>query len=156
VSGPPCRRCQGDGRIERQQRINIKIPAGIHDGQTLRLAGQGEAGRGGGPRGDLLIEAQVGSHPTFRREGKQIRSDVKVPVATALLGGQVEVPTLKGTVMLSVPPGTSSDQVLRIRGQGIPAADGAGDHLARVVITVPKSLTDEAREAIRQHLKSGS
>jgi molecular chaperone DnaJ len=156
VSGPPCPRCHGDGRIERQQRINVKIPAGIDGGQTLRLSGQGEAGRGGGPRGDLLIEARVGSHPVFRRDGKRIRSDVKVPVATALLGGKVEVPTLKGSVMLTVPPGTSSDQVLRIRGQGIPAADGAGDHLARVVITVPKSLSQEAEQAIQQHLKSNA
>jgi molecular chaperone DnaJ len=154
ISGPPCPRCRGQGRVERQQRINLKIPAGIQDGQTLRLAGQGEAGRGGGPRGDLLIEAQVGSHPTFHRDGTHIRSDVRVPAATALLGGKVEVPTLHGSVTLTVPPGTSSDQVLRIRGQGIPAADGAGDHLARVVITVPKSLSEEARQAIRQHLPS--
>jgi DnaJ-class molecular chaperone len=73
-------------------------------------------------------------------------------VATALLGGKVEIPTLKGTVTLTIPPGTSSDQVLRIRGQGIPAKDGSGDHLVRVVITVPKDLSPEAQEAIRTHL----
>ncbi len=153
-SGPPCARCGGDGRLEKQKRITITIPAGIADGQSLRLAGQGQAGRGGGRPGDLLIEAQVSPHPTFRRDGKNIRSDVPVPVATALLGGKVEVPTLKGRVMLSIPPGTSSDQVLRIRGQGIPAKDGAGDHLARVVITVPKSLSDDAKAALREHLSA--
>ena len=151
-SGPRCSHCGGDGRIEKQKRINITIPAGIADGQSLRLAGQGEAGRGGGSHGDLLIEAQVQPHPKFRRAGKNIRSDVKVPVATALLGGKVEVPTLTGTVVLTVPPGTSSDQVLRIRGQGVPAKDGAGDHLARVVITVPHTLTDNAKAALREHL----
>lgn len=154
-SGPRCSRCGGAGRIERARRINIKIPAGIDAGQTLRLAGQGEAGPGGGPQGDLLIEAQVQPHPTFQRHGKNIRSDVKVPVAIALLGGKVEVPTLKGVVMLSIPPGTSSDQVLRIRGQGIPAAPVPGDHLARVVIAVPKTLSDDAKAAIREHLPSG-
>lgn len=151
-SGPRCTQCGGDGRIEKQKKITITIPAGISDGQSMRLAGQGEAGRGGAAPGDLLIEAQVNPHPTFRRDGKNIRSDVRVPVATALLGGKVDVPTLTGRVMLSVPPGTSSDQVLRIRGQGIPAKDGTGDHLARVVITVPKSLSDDAKAALRQHL----
>ena len=150
--GPRCTRCGGDGRIEKQQHINITIPAGIEDGQTLRLAGQGEAGQGGGPNGDVIIEADVQPHPTFRREGKNVRSDVKVPVVTALLGGKVEVPTLKGAVMLSVPAGTSSDQVLRIRGQGVPAKDGPGDHLARIVITVPKTLSDDAKAALREHL----
>jgi molecular chaperone DnaJ len=151
-SGPRCSHCGGDGRIENQKRINIKIPAGIDNGQTLRLSGQGEAGRGGGPQGDLLIEAQVQPHATLRRSGKNIRSDVRVPVATALLGGKVEVPTLKGVVVLTVPPGTSSDQVLRIRGQGIPAKNGSGDHLARVVITVPKELSEDAKAAVSKHL----
>lgn len=153
-SGPPCTRCHGDGRIEKQQRINIKIPAGIEPGQTLRLPEQGEAGRGGGRKGDLLIEVEVASHPHFKREGKNIRSDVKVPVATALLGGKVEVPTIHGSVVMTVPPGTSSDQVLRVRGQGIQAKSGAGDHLARVVISVPKELSEDAKEALKQHLPS--
>jgi len=95
----------------------------------------------------------VQPHSVFRREGKNIRSDVKVPVATALLGGKVEVPTLRGRVMLTIPPGTSSDQVLRIRGQGVPTKNGSGDHLARVVITVPKHLSKEARQAVEKYLK---
>ena len=151
-SQPPCPACQGAGNVSMQSRIAVKIPAGIDTGQTLRLGGQGEAGRNGGPPGDLLFEIQVQPHPTFKREGKNIRSDVRVPVATALLGGKVEIPTLKGSVMLTVPPGTSSDQVLRIRGQGIPAKDSSGDHLVRVVITVPKDLSPAAQEAIRTHL----
>lgn len=150
--GPPCPSCGGDGRVEKQQRINVKLPAGIASGQVLRLAGQGEAGRGGGPQGDLLIEVQVQPHPSFRRDGEDVRSDVKVPLTTALLGGKVEVPTVKGSVMMTVPPGTSSDQVLRIRGQGIQAKRGAGDHLARLVITVPKQLSEEAKQAVKQYL----
>ena len=151
-SGPRCSRCGGEGRIEKQRRINIKIPAGIDAGQTLRVVGQGEAGPGGGSQGDLLIEAYVQPHPTFHRQGKNIRSDVKVPVAIALLGGKVEVPSLKGVVMLSIPPGTSSDQVLRIRGQGIPTEPVPGDHLVRVVITVPKDLSEDDKAALREHL----
>jgi molecular chaperone DnaJ len=151
-SGPPCQRCHGNGRIESHRRIEVTIPTGIDDGQTLRLAGQGEAGRGGGPKGDLLIEVRVQPHPTFRRAGKNIRSDVKVPVATALVGGKVEVPTLHGTVMLSIPPGTSSDQVLRIRGQGIQSKDGNGNHLVRTVITVPKDLSADAQAAVKDYL----
>lgn len=151
-SGQSCAKCGGEGRLQKQTRISIDIPPGIDTGNVLRLSGQGEAGRGGGSKGDLLIEVEVRPHPSFTRTDKNIHSDVKVPVATALLGGKVEVPTLKGSVMLSVPPGTSSDQILRIRGQGIPAKDGAGDHLVRAVITVPKELSDQAKEALQAHL----
>jgi molecular chaperone DnaJ len=151
---PPCPRCGGSGQVTKNRRIEVKIPAGVHSGQTLRLAGQGEPGRDGGPGGDLLFEIEVQPHPRFEREGNAIRSDVAVPVATALLGGKVEVPTLKGTAVVTVPPGTSSDQVLRIRGMGVPSKAGAGDHLARIVIRVPKQLSPEAREAVRKHLES--
>ncbi|MCO6459376.1 MAG: molecular chaperone DnaJ [Pirellulaceae bacterium] len=149
---PPCPACQGQGQVAHESHIVVTIPAGVEDGQVLRLAGQGEAGRDGGPRGDLLFEIQLQPHPTLHRDGRHIRSDVQVPVVTALLGGRVEVPTLKGTAVVTVPPGTSSDQVLRIRGLGVQARDGKGDHLARVVITVPKSIPEEGVEAIRKYL----
>jgi molecular chaperone DnaJ len=151
-SGPPCQTCGGDGRVQRISRMSVKIPAGIESGQTLRLAGQGEAGTRGGPKGDLLIEIEVQPHPTLKREGRNIRSDTRIPVATALLGGKVEVPTLHGTATLTIPPGTSSDQTFRLRGQGVKSTSGTGDHLARTVITVPNHLSDEARQAIAKHL----
>lgn len=151
-SGPPCATCHGQGQVEKERTINVTIPAGIRDGQTLRLAGQGAAGRSGGPAGDLRIEIQVEPHPRFRRDGDHIRSDVKVPVKTALLGGKVDVPTIHGTVSLSIPPGTSSDQTLRIRGQGIKSKRGSGDHLVRAVITVPKDLSNETKSAIEKYL----
>ena len=150
--GPACKTCGGDGRVQKNSKIALTIPAGIEGGSVLRLSSQGEAGPAGGPKGDLLIEIEVEPHPTFRREGKNIRSDVKVPVATALLGGKVEVPTIRGSVTMTVPAGTSSDQVLRIRGQGISAKDRSGDHLARVVITVPKRISPDAHDAIRKYL----
>ncbi len=151
-SGPPCTTCHGQGRVEKDKKFNITIPAGIKDGQSLRLAGQGEAGRFGGPAGDLRIEIKIEPHPMFRRDGNNIRNDVKVPVKTALLGGKVDVPTIHGTVSLTIPAGTSSDQTLRIRGQGIKARSGTGDHLVRAVISVPKDLSDDARDAIEQYL----
>lgn len=150
--GSVCPRCRGQGRIEKKRKINITIPPGIRDGQTLRLKGQGEAGLAGGPNGDLLIEVQIEPHPVFQRDGNNIRSDVHVPVGIALLGGKVDVPTIHGTVSLTIPPGTSSDQVMRIRGQGIVSKTTTGDHLARIVITVPNDLSDEATEAIRKYL----
>jgi molecular chaperone DnaJ len=148
----PCPSCGGEGRTARESQIALRIPPGVESGQVLRIAGKGEAGAGGGPPGDLLFELEVEPHPEFSRTGKDIRSDIEVPVAVALLGGKVEAPALRGTVVLTVPPGTSSDAVLRIRGQGVPGSGGPGDHLFRVIITVPRRLTPEAERAIREHL----
>ena len=150
--GPICKTCNGDGRVNKPRQLTVNIPVGTSTGQVLRLSGQGEAGRFGGPNGDLLVEIEVLGHPTFTRDGKNIRSDVKVPVATALLGGKVDVRTINGTVTLSVPQGTSSDTTLRIRGQGVPVAPQPGDHLVRVVVTVPKQLSEEAANAVREFL----
>ena len=152
LRGPLCKTCNGDGRINRPRQLAVKIPPGTSTGQTLRLSGQGEAGRFGGPNGDLLVEVEVLPHGEFSRDGSDIRSDVKVPLATALLGGKVDVATVHGVVSLTVPAGTSSDTTLRIRGQGVPLKAGAGDHLVRVVVTVPKELSPEAVEAVREFL----
>jgi molecular chaperone DnaJ len=154
--GPPCSACQGQGREERPREVKLKIPAGIDAGKTLRLTGQGEAGLRGGPPGDLLITIDVQPHATMRRDGNNIRSDVRIPVGVALLGGKVDVKTLHGTVVLSIPAGTSSDQTLRIRGQGIPSTQGNGDHLVRVGIEVPKNLSDAAKAALQEHLPAAA
>lgn len=148
-----CSTCHGKGHTTRQSSISLRIPPGIDSGQVLRLAGQGEAGFAGGHKGDLLIEVKIQPDPEFTRKGQNIHSSMKIPVATALLGGKVDVPTLRGVVTLTVPPGTSSDQVLRIRGQGIAGKDDTGDHMVRVVIMVPKELSSSAKESIRKHLK---
>ena len=132
--------------------ISVKIPAGVDSGQVLRLAGQGEAGTHGGPAGDLLFEIEVQSDKNFTREGLDIHCDLDVPVHVALLGGKVDVPTLRGSGALTVPAGTSSDRILRIRGQGIWQRDKKGDQLTRIVITVPKELSNEAQEAVKQYL----
>jgi molecular chaperone DnaJ len=145
----PCRRCGGEGRTLEEKRISLKIPPGVDNGAVLRLGGQGEAGVQGGPPGDLLFELQVEPHPLFSREGQNIRSAVKVPLATAVLGGEVEAPTLRGSVKVKIPAGTSSDSLLRLRGQGIPGAEGPGDHVVRVVVTVPKQASPELEKALR-------
>ena len=148
-----CSGCHGEGRTTKNQTITVTIPAGIESGKTLRLQGQGEAGARGGPNGDLLIEVEVRSDPAFERDGKNIRSDVRVPLLTALLGGKIDVRTIHGSVAMTVPAGTSSDQTLRIRGQGIKSGDQPGDHLVRVVVEVPKKdFTEDEKQDLRQKL----
>lgn len=153
--GPSCVTCNGDGRVNVSRKISLRIPIGTQTGQVLRVPGQGEGGLNGGPNGDLLVEMEVAPHPVFKTDGNNIRSDLMVPVATALLGGKIDVQTIHGTVSLSIPAGTSSDKHLRIRGQGIPVRSGAGDHIVRVVINVPQDLSDDAIAAIREHLSDG-
>ena len=130
-----------------ESRIEVRIPANVADGQMLRIAGKGHPGANGGPGGDLLIEITVDSHHEFTRQGKNIRSSVRVPLKTAVLGGKVTVNTLREEVELAVPAGTSSDAVLRLKGQGGGGAD-PGDHLVRVIVTVPGQPSDELKAAL--------
>ena len=139
-----------DPRTGEEKRISVKVPPGIQQGAVLRLGGRGMPGMDGGEAGDLLLEVEVEPHPLFSRDGKDVRSAVKVPLATAVLGGEVEVPTVRGSVTLKVPPRTSSDSWLRLRGQGIQKPGAAGDHLVRVVITVPREIPPDVEEAIRK------
>lgn len=150
--GTPCPACGGKGLVQREKRISVKIPPGIEDGAVLRVPAQGEAGRGGGPRGDLLFQVAVEPDPRFERDGSDIRSSARVPLAVALLGGKVEVDSLRRPMVLTIPPGTSSDSWLRLRGQGIPGPDGAGDHLVRVIVTVPRDVPPEVARAVKEHL----
>ncbi len=130
-----------------ESRIEVRIPANVAEGQVLRIAGKGQAGANGGPPGDLLLEISVDRHHEFSREGKNIRSSLKVPLKIAVLGGQVTVNTLREEVQLTVPPGTSSDSVLRLKGQGA-GGDAPGDHLVRIVVTVPGEASEELKAAL--------
>jgi molecular chaperone DnaJ len=152
--GRACAACGGSGRRAREKRIAVTIPPGVAAGSVLRLPGQGEAGYHGGPAGDMLLEIHVEGDPELERDGRDVRSAVKVPLKVAVLGGVVDVRTLRGTIALKVPAGTSSDTWLRLKGQGIEARDGGekGDHLVRIVVTVPKDLPEKAREAIAEAL----
>ncbi|GAA2237917.1 DnaJ C-terminal domain-containing protein [Rarobacter faecitabidus] len=131
--------------------IKARIPAGVHDGQKIRLRGKGEPGRNGGGAGDLIITVSVETHPVFSIEGRNLRVNVPVTFPEAALGATIEVPTLDGkTVKVKVAPGTPSGRVLRVKGRGIETPKGTGDLLATVQIVVPQRLDDAAREAIEQ------
>jgi DnaJ-class molecular chaperone len=131
--------------------ITVKIPAGIDDGKTIRLRGQGEPGSSGGPDGDILITVRVAPHPCFRRRGKDLEVAVPVSLAEAAQGANVDVPTPKGVISLRVPAGTSSGRRLRVKGHGVASADGTkGDLYAEIQIALPKDLDDESLALIRQ------
>ena len=135
------------------EQLSVKIPAGIDDGQTIRLAGQGSPGTGGGTAGDLLVTIHIAPHPWFRREGHNLLVDVPVTPSEAALGAKVDVPTLtEGVLVLSVPPGTSSGAKLRLRGKGVrkPKSDDRGDQFVVLKIVMPKELSEEARALYQQ------
>ena len=129
--------------------VRARIPAGVRDGQKIKLAGKGRPGDGGAPAGDLVINVTVTPHPVFTATGKDLRVTVPVSFAEAALGGTIEVPTLDGgSVQLKVPPGTPAGRTLRVRGRGIQAASGPGDLLVTVQVAVPQKLDGAAREAV--------
>ncbi|MFO1247340.1 MAG: DnaJ C-terminal domain-containing protein [Alphaproteobacteria bacterium] len=123
--------------LQNGEQIDVKIPAGVKDGQTIRVKGRGGAGRGGGPNGDILLTVSVSAHPWKTRDGNDIRMDLPVTLKEAVLGGKVPVPTLTGTVSLSVPPNSNTGTTLRLKGKGIAAKDGPGDLYVRLVISLP-------------------
>ncbi|HWA70241.1 MAG TPA: J domain-containing protein [Rhizomicrobium sp.] len=126
--------------LQNGEQIDVKIPAGVKDGQTIRVKGRGGAGRGGGPNGDILLTVSVAAHPWMTRDGNDIRMDLPVTLKEAVLGAKVPVPTLTGTVSLSVPPNSNTGTVLRLKGKGIGGNDskgGAGDLYVRLVIALP-------------------
>ena len=131
--------------------ITVKIPAGIEDGKTIRLRGQGEPSTTGGPAGDLLITVRVAPHSHFRRDGLDLIARVPVTLAEAAVGAKVDVPTPHGTISLKVPAGTSSGTRLRAKGQGIKTGDGrTGDLYAEIMIVLPKNIDDESAAPVRQ------
>ena len=136
---------------QKAETIGVKIPAGIDDGQTIRLRGQGEASRDDGPPGDLLVTVRIAPHPSFRRDGLDLVVRVPVTLAEAALGGKVDVPTPHGTIALKVPPGTSSGTRLRAKGQGVHKPDGrTGDLYAEILIAIPRQIDDANAELIRK------
>lgn len=142
---------RASGKKTQVETITIKIPAGIDDGQTIRLRGQGEPSASGGPAGDLLVTVRIAPHPSFRRDGLDLVVRTPVTLAEAALGGKVDIPTPHGTITLKVPPGTSSGTRLRAKGQGIKRADGtAGDLYAEILIVIPKTIDSESQELVRE------
>lgn len=147
-----CPQCNGSGRAESSKTMQVRIPAGVEDGQVLRLRGKGAAGENGGPAGDLLVRVRVDSHPTFGRKDDNLTVTVPVSFADAALGGSVRVPTLNGpSVLLKIPPNTPNGRAFRVRGKGAARRDGTrGDLLVTAEVTVPDSLDADAREALEK------
>ncbi|MBR5381320.1 MAG: molecular chaperone DnaJ [Oscillospiraceae bacterium] len=148
----PCKTCRGAGYARKQKKVSVKIPAGIDDGQTISLRGQGSVGLNGGPNGELLITVNVKPHEFFEREGSSVLCGMNVSVTQAMLGCELEVPTLDGKVKYDVPAGTQSGTVFRLRGKGIPSLRGAGrgDQYVTVNVVIPKDLTEEQKELVRK------
>jgi molecular chaperone DnaJ len=154
--GDPCGDCHGRGRVRKTKTLSVKVPAGVDDGDRIRLSGEGEAGRNGGPPGDLYVEIRVNPHKLFTREGADLACEVPISIATATLGGEVELPTLNGNVALKVPAGTQSGKVFRLRGKGVSTVRDArqGDLFAKVAVETPVNLSSEQKDLLRQFEKS--
>lgn len=146
----PCTACQGRGRRQQQKTLAVKVPAGVDEGDRIRLTGEGEMGQNGGPPGDLYVEIRVRPHAVFERQGADLYCVVPVSFATAALGGSIDVPTLDGEVTLKVPAETQPGKVLRLRGKGVKPVRGnsVGDMYCRVDVEVPVSLTAEQKKLL--------
>ena len=150
IISDPCTDCPGRGRVHKTKTLSVKVPAGVDDGDRIRLSGEGEAGRNGGPPGDLYVEIRVRPHKLFEREGADLSCEVPVSFGTATLGGEVELPTLDGHVSLKVPAGTQSGKIFRLRGKGVATVRDPrpGDLFARVSVETPVNLTSEQRDLL--------
>jgi molecular chaperone DnaJ len=148
----PCDTCLGQGRVRRSKKLAVKVPAGVDSGDRIRLSGEGEAGRNGGPPGDLYVEVHVKNHAIFERDGEHLSCEVPISFSTAVLGGSVEVPTLDGEVVLKIPGETQSGKVFRLRDKGVKPVRGGdrGDLFCRVVIETPVNLSSDQRELLRK------
>jgi molecular chaperone DnaJ len=152
----PCQSCGGEGRITRERKLTVKVPAGIDTGQQLRLNGEGQAGGAGGPSGNLYVVIHVEEHEFFKRDGLNLYCEIPVNYTTLALGGDIAVPTLDGTETVTISEGTQSGTTLRLRGKGMPeiGGRGRGDLFATVQVTVPKKLSKEQRQLIEQLAKA--
>ncbi|MGD9765664.1 MAG: molecular chaperone DnaJ [Candidatus Binatia bacterium] len=148
----PCRTCGGAGTVRGQQTLSVRIPAGVDTGSRLKLRGEGEAGQNGGPSGDLYVLLHVREHPLFTREGNDVVCEVPIGFTQAALGADIEVPTPHGKESLTIPSGTQSGDVFRLKGKGVPDVRGYshGDALVRVVVETPRKLTTKQRELLEE------
>ena len=148
-----CTDCHGTGYVSKHKKIQVSIPAGIDNGQSIRIRDKGEPGTNGGPRGDLLVEVMVARHPIFQRQDMNIFSTAPITYAQAALGGEVRISTVDGDVMYDVKPGTQTDTKVRLKGKGVPSLRNKnvrGDHYVTLVVQVPTKLNEEAKEALRK------
>ncbi|QVL49202.1 MAG: molecular chaperone DnaJ [Thiocapsa sp.] len=147
-----CSHCRGRGRIQEEKTLSVRVPAGVDTGDRIRLAGEGERGEYGGPPGDLYVQIQVKAHPIFTREDSHLHCEVPIGFVTAALGGELEVPTLDGKVMLKIPGGTQTGKMFRVRGKGVKPVRGGviGDLICRVTVETPVNLTERQKDLLRE------
>lgn len=152
----PCKKCKGSGRISKKREVSIKIPAGVHEGQGIRVASEGEPGKNGGPRGDLYCYIQIKPHEFLERDGNNLIAVVPVSFTQAALGATIEVPSLDGTRQLSIPAGTQFGNVFRIKGQGLPdiRTKRVSDEFVHITIETPVKLSQEQKDMLRDFAKT--
>lgn len=152
IISDPCNACHGEGRKEKQKTLSVKVPAGVDNGDRIRLSGEGEAGENGGPAGDLYVQISVREHPIFRRDGGDLYCEVPIGFTTAALGGELDVPTLNGRVKLKVPPESQTGKLFRMRGKGVKSVRSSqvGDLLCRIVVETPVNLTNKQKELLTE------
>lgn len=148
----PCGTCHGAGRVKQNKTLSIKVPAGVDEGDRIRLSGEGEAGVNGGPTGDLYVVIHLKEHEIFKREGGNLHCEMPIGFATAALGGEIEVPTLEGSAKMKVPAETQTGAIFRLRGKGIKPLRQSepGDLLVHVLVETPVKLTDKQKELLRE------
>jgi len=152
----PCGTCSGHGRVRDNKTLSVKVPAGVDTGDRIRLAGEGEAGENGGPPGDLYVQIRVKDHEIFKRDDNNLYCDVPISIVTAALGGELEVPTLDGKVLLKIPAESQTGKLFRLRGKGVKPVRGGpiGDLLCRIVVETPVNLSARQKELLQEFQKT--
>lgn len=152
----PCGTCHGQGRVRENKTLSVKVPAGVNTGDRIRLAGEGEAGENGGPAGDLYVQIRVKDHPIFKRDDNNLYCDVPISIVTAALGGELEVPTLDGKVVLKIPAESQTGKLFRLRGKGVKPVRGGpvGDLMCRIVVETPVNLSARQKELLAEFQKT--
>jgi molecular chaperone DnaJ len=152
VIGDPCTSCHGEGRVKKHKTLSVRIPAGVDEGDRIRLTGEGESGINGGPPGDLYVQIHLKEHAIFQRDHDDLHCELPISFATAALGGEIEIPTLDGHASIKIPSETQTGKVFRLRGKGIKGvrSQHPGDLMAHVVVETPINLTERQRELLRE------
>ncbi len=152
-----CAQCGGDGRVKKEEEIDINVPAGIENGQTISLRGAGEAGAHGAPAGDLYVLVHVALHKKFKRAGLDILSEEEIGFSMAAIGGEIEIETIEGNLLLKIPSGTQSGETFRVRGKGVPDLHGRGrgNHLVKIIVRVPRRISREQKKLLEELRSTG-
>ena len=152
IISDPCNTCHGQGRVQEQKTLSVKVPAGVDNGDRIRLSGEGEAGETGAPAGDLYVQISVREHPIFSRDENDLYCEVPISFVTATLGGELDVPTLGGRVKLKIPAETQSSKMFRLRGKGVKSVRGAqiGDLMCKVLVETPINLNSKQKDLLRE------